>query len=128
MTQSEYKQYLYGLFDRETDGMLHPKKEYITRLYSEGNLSAAYLRRELDLMGIEYQDHITITRTLQRATAQVLHSVATVMFRHHLSFDEALDPKYREERWALLLLNGAKEEHKEQLLMMTKSQLVDGVL
>lgn len=128
MTQSEYKHYLYNLFTQETDGMLHPKKEYITRLYSEGNLSTAYLRKELDLMGIEYQDHITITRTLRRATAQVLHSVATIMSRHHLSFDEAMDVKYREERWALLLLNGAKEQHKEQLLLMTKAQLVDGVL
>ncbi|AHZ60171.1 hypothetical protein HQ81_0167 [Dickeya phage phiDP23.1] len=46
------------------------------------------------------------------------------MFRHHITFDEALDPQYHEERWDLLLKNGANPEHKDQLLGMTKAQLV----
>lgn len=128
MTQSEYKQYLYDLFMKETYGMLHPKKDTIVALHSQGVLSLSYLFRELDLMGIEYQKQITSERTLKRATAHCVHSVATVMFRHHITFDEALDPQYHEERWDLLLKNGAKPEHKEQLLGMTKAQLVGGVL
>ena len=71
---------------------------------------------------------IKTTRTMKRAIAHCVHSVATVMFRHHITFDEALDPQYHEERWDLLLKNGAKPEHKDQLLGMTKAQLVDGVL
>ncbi|AER70292.1 hypothetical protein F416_gp160 [Salmonella typhimurium phage PhiSH19] len=128
MTQSEYKQYLYDLFMKETDGTLHPKKAAIVALHSEGDLSIAYIRKELDLMGIEYEDHITDTRALKRATAIVLHTVATIMHRHHVSFDDAITPQYHEERWDLLLKNGAKSEHKNQLLGMTKEQLVDGVL
>lgn len=128
MTQSEYKQYLYDLFMKETDGTLHPKKATIVVLHSQGALSFSYLFKELDLMGIEYKKHITLERTLKRATAHCVHSVATVMFRHHITFDEALDPQYHEERWDLLLKNGAKPEYKDQLLGMTKAQLVDGVL
>ncbi|WKM80348.1 hypothetical protein [Salmonella phage SW16-7] len=128
MTQSEYKQYLYDLFMKETDGTLHPKKATIVVLHSQGALSFSYLFKELDLMGIEYKKHITPERTLKRAIAHCVHSVATVMFRHHITFDEALDPQYHEERWDLLLKNGAKPEYKDQLLGMTKAQLVDGVL
>ncbi|YP_009966671.1 hypothetical protein HYQ26_gp158 [Salmonella phage Se-G] len=128
MTQSEYKQYLYDLFMKETDGTLHPKKATIVALHSEGDLSTAYLIKELDLMGIEYQHHITDHRNLLRATAIVLHTVATIMHRHHVSFDVAMTPQYHEERWELLKLNGAHSSHKNQLLGMTKEQLVDGVL
>ncbi|QIQ62047.1 hypothetical protein bering_181 [Salmonella phage bering] len=128
MTQSGYKQYLYDLFMKETDGALHSKKATIVKLHSEGDLSIAYIRKELDLMGIEYEDHITDTRALKRATAIVLHTVATIMHRHHVSFDDAMTPQYHEERWELLKLNGAHSSHKNQLLGMTKSQLVDGVL
>lgn len=67
---------------------------------------------------------IKTTRTLRRATAHCVHSVAAIMFRHHITFDEALDPQYHEERWELLLQNGAKPEHKDQLLGLTKAQLV----
>ncbi|QOI58310.1 hypothetical protein pSal_SNUABM02_077 [Salmonella phage pSal-SNUABM-02] len=67
---------------------------------------------------------IKTTRTMRRATAHCVHSVASIMFRHHITFDEALDPQYHEERWELLLQNGAKPEHKDQLLGMTKAQLV----
>lgn len=129
MTHTEYVEYLYDLFMKETDGQLHPKKSHIKELYEKGDLSPIRIIRELRLMGVEYQkQHITATRTLQRATAHNLHSVASIMFRHHLSFDEAMDPKYHEERWVLLVANGANENHKEQLLGMTKAQLVDGVL
>ncbi|UNI71389.1 hypothetical protein [Salmonella phage SPTD1] len=128
MKRPEYKQYLYDLFMKETDGALHPKKATIVKLHSEGDLSIAYIRKELDLMGIEYEDHITDTRALKRETAIVLHTVATIMHRHHVSFDDAMTPQYHEERWDLLLKNGAKSEHKNQLLGMTKEQLVDGVL
>ncbi|WNM70675.1 hypothetical protein CPT_Mansal_009 [Salmonella phage Mansal] len=128
MTQSGYKQYLYDLFMKETDGALHPKKATIVKLHSECDLSIAYIRKELDLMGIEYEDHITDTRALKRATAIVLHTVATIMHRHHVSFDDAMTPRYHEERWDLLLKNGAESGHKNQLLGMTKEQLVDGVL
>lgn len=64
------------------------------------------------------------TRAMKRAIAHCVHSVATIMFRHHITFDEALDPQYHEERWDLLLKNGANPEHKDQLLGMTKAQLV----
>lgn len=128
MTQTEYKQYLYDLFMKETDGVLHPKKSTIIALHSEGTLSTAYLLKELLLLGVDHEMHITSERTLKRATSYVLHSVATMMFRHHITFDEALDPKYHEERWGLLVNNGARPEHKNQLLGMTKAQLVDGVL
>ncbi|AFO10324.1 putative uncharacterised protein [Salmonella phage Vi01] len=128
MMRPEYKQYLYDLFMKETDGVLHPKKATIVKLHSEGDLSIAYIRKELDLMGIEYEDHITDTRALKRATAIVLHTVATIMHRHHVSFDDAMTPQYHEERWDLLLKNGAESGHKNQLLGMTKEQLVDGVL
>lgn len=67
---------------------------------------------------------IKTTRTMRRATAHCVHSVATIMFRHHISFDEALATEYHEERWDLLLQNGASPDHKEQLLGMTKSELV----
>ena len=67
---------------------------------------------------------IKTTRTMKRAIAHCVHSVATVMFRHHITFDEALDPQYHEERWGLLLQNGANPEHKDQLLGLTKAQLV----
>lgn len=128
MTQSEYKQYLYDLFMKETDGAIHPKKATIVVLHSQGALSFSYLFKELDLMGIEYKKHITLERTLKRAIAHCVHSVATMMFRYHITFDEALEPQYHEERWELLLQNGTKPEHKDQLLGMTKAQLVDGVL
>lgn len=128
MIQSEYKQYLYDLFMKETDGTLHPKKATISRLHSEDQLSISYVRKELDLLGVEYQDHITNPIVLSRATAHVLHSVATVMFKYHVSFDKAMDPGYHEFRWSLLQSNGAKPEHKEQLLGMTKQQLVEGVI
>lgn len=129
MTRTEYTEYLYDLFMKETDGQLHPKKSLFKELYEKGDLSPTRIIRELHLMGIEYETpYITTTRTLQRATAHNLHSVASIMFRHHLSFDEAMDPKYHEERWELLVCNGAEEKHKEQLLGMTKAQLVGGVL
>ncbi|BBK03747.1 hypothetical protein [Enterobacter phage EspM4VN] len=128
MTKSEYKQYLYDLFMKETDGTLHPKKDAIVRMYSQGELSFAYIFKELDLMGLEYEDQIVSDRALKRATAHVLHSVAAIMFTHHVSFDEALDPKYHDERWVLLKRNGAHTAHRNQLLGMSKAQLVDGVL
>lgn len=128
MKRPEYKQYLYDLFMKETDGVLHPKKATIVKLHSEGDLSIAYIRKELDLLGIEYEDHITDTRALKRATAIVLYTVATIMHRYHVSFDDAMAPQYHDERWDLLLKNGAKPDHKKQLLGMTKEQLVDGVL
>ena len=120
MTQSEYKQCLYDLFMKETDGTIHPKKATIVVLHSQGALSFSYLFKELDLMGIEYKKHITLERTLKRAIAHCVHSVATMMFRYHITFDQ--------ERRELLLQNGAKPEHKDQILGMTKAQLVDGVL
>lgn len=129
MTRTEYTEYLYDLFMKETEGQLHPAKAYLKELHDKGELPLPLIIRELRLMGVEYTEYpITYPRTLQRATAHVLHSVATIMFRYHLSFDEAMDPKYHEERWILLLANGAPENHKEQLLSMTKAQLVDGVL
>lgn len=129
MTRTEYAEYLYDLFMKETEGQLHPAKARFKELHDKGDLSPIRIIRELRLMGVEYQkQHITATRTLQRATAHNLHSVASIMFRHNLSFDEAMDPKYHEERWALLVANGADEKHKEQLLGMTKAQLVGGVL
>ncbi|QEG07893.1 hypothetical protein CPT_Magnus_009 [Klebsiella phage Magnus] len=129
MTRIEYAEYLYDLFMKETEGQLHPAKARFKELHDKGELPLPFIIRELRLMGVEYTEYpITCPRTLQRATAHVLHSVATIMFRYHLSFDEAMDPKYHEERWALLVANGADEKHKEQLLGMTKAQLVGGVL
>lgn len=133
MTRNEYLakylEYLYDLFMKETDGQLHPAKARIKQLHEDGLLTPAFVIRQLRLMGVEYETpYITNIRTLQRATAHNLHSVGSIMFRHHISFDEAMDPKYHEERWALLVANGADEKYKEQLLGMTKAQLVDGVL
>lgn len=128
MTRTEYKQYLYDLFVRETDGCLHPKKAVFAQKHSHGDLSFKELFIELGYLGVEYEKQLTSERTLRRAAAFVLHSVASIMNRYHLSFEEAMDPKYHEERWALLLENNAAECHKNQLLGMTKEQLTDGVL
>lgn len=128
MTRSEYKQYLYDLFMKETDGCLHPKKDAFVKLHSHGDLTFNQLYIELGYLGVQYEKQLTADRALKKAAAFCTHSVATMMFRHQLTFDEALDPKYHEERWGLLLQNGASPEHKNQLLGMTKAQLVDGVL
>lgn len=127
MTHFEYTQYLYDLFMKETDGQLHPAKNVINLLHKKGVLTCTFIERELDLMGVEYKrTTITDEHALKRATAYCLHSVATMMFRHHISFDEAMDPKYHKERWDLLKRNGVEESHKHQLLGMTKEELVGG--
>uniref|UniRef100_A0AAU8KZ57 Uncharacterized protein n=1 Tax=Serratia phage Kevin TaxID=3161161 RepID=A0AAU8KZ57_9CAUD len=128
-TEAEYQQYLYNLLMEHAPSDL-PLKAQAKEKWGNGQFqqfSKYYLSNIqvfLKRNGIPYDRQPVGERQTMWFRSFVIHSVASVMYKHFISFDEAIDPKYAEERWEEAVYNNLPAEWRYAFINSTKEELL----
>lgn len=129
-TTVEYKQYLYNLFV-ETAQADDPLVAQINKHWKDGKLAhGQYIYPFLQIhvyfktQGIVFDKQPLNEKGWANMRGFALHTVASVMRRHHISFDEAMSWKYLDDRWESCVDSDLDPSWKYLILSFTKSELV----
>ena len=128
-TTAEYQQYLYGLLMEHAPTDL-PLKTQASAKWKNGSFQQHYKYYLINIHGFLKKNNIPFDRQPvgERQDAWfrsfVIHSVASMIRKHVITFDEAVSPEYAEERWALAVENNVPEEWRYAFINVTKEELL----